>query len=1216
MGVGTGVIRIAMHELRRRLRLDRRCCPALATLTVLILLSAGTVSAAGSDVTPADSLRAAINHLRAEGHYEDALSAARQLLSLRASDPETKPHEVADAERLVATLELAIGLSRADRADLATADSLDVAIEQANYADDFTVGADLARRQFEIRRRLLGATHPETAASLGAIGGFIASAGDARGGEPYLREALAIQREQLGERHPDAVLTMNGVAYCVAGQGRYAEAAGLLRQGIDPGRSGAADECEGLAAGLSNLAVYTMYLGDYAEAETFARESLAMRRRLFGADHLYVVPGLHVLGTILSARAKYEEAERYLREALSLSRQALGNENAEVAKSLRALANLQHARGKLREAEALTREALDLWRRLTGPDTQDVARSLDQLALLLDAQGRYAEGDPLHREALAMHCRLLGSDHPFVGAILSNLSFSLQSRGDHAGAEPLVQQSLAIMRAAGTRESAAYAVTLKKQGLILQARGDQVGAESIFQETLAILRKCYGDAHPEVALGLDLLAGLRMERGDHAGAEQLYREALAIRRQGLGEEHSQIAVSFANLADALQAQGDLVEAESLQEQALATRRRLLGDRHPDVAQSLCALGSLRLVRGDAAGAEPLLREAARIFESARVQAGTGLDRATFVRRFPYPALALALLAQGKEQEAWVAVERSQGRVLADLLLVAGSRPLTPADAAQEESLQLELAEGGRQVEALRDVVGRDSTEEARARLDEARINLFETEARWGTFQQAIAAKYPLTEGQSFDLARVQVSLEPDEAILGWLAVDDERAPTLPRWAYVVRDRGPVLWRQMPEEAPGIESTTERLLGQLAHRPTVGAPQQVEAHALWLERMAPMEDLLDGVHHLFVVPSGDMVGVPLEALVTDRDGEVVGDRFSVSYVPSATIHAWLRERGNSPRSPDPTSPPRGEGRGGSSPAEESITCLAVGDPPFCSAHLAAPTDEAAEVHAALVDPSQSEIFTCVRGNGEPASLDQDLLLRSALAGDRESLQRLSRLRSTRDEAKSVADLHGADSRLLVGAAASEQRLVRMARDGELVHFRDIHFATHALMDDERPENSMLVLSQVDLPDAYQAALAGERIYDGCLTAAEIAREWKLNADLVTLSACETALGRKVAGEGYIGLAHAFLQAGAKSLLVSLWKVDDRATAMLMQRFYEDRLGRYAGVRSPGRASAAPLPKTEALAEAKRWLRTWRDDAGRRPYAHPFFWAGFVLMGDPG
>ena len=138
---------------------------------------------------------------------------------------------------------------------------------------------------------------------------------------------------------------------------------------------------------------------------------------------------------------------------------------------------------------------------------------------------------------------------------------------------------------------------------------------------------------------------------------------------------------------------------------------------------------------------------------------------------------------------------------------------------------------------------------------------------------------------------------------------------------------------------------------------------------------------------------------------------------------------------------------------------------------------------------------------------------------------------------------------------------------------------------------------------------------------------------MNADLVTLSACETGLGEKSGGEGYKGFSQPLFLAGARSLLLSMWKVDDDATALLMVRFYQNLLGKGDGL-------TGPMPKALALEEAKRWLRTlsvekandalWqlRGEGRGEPvhreratdehhlYAHPYYWAGFILVGDPG
>ncbi len=162
-----------------------------------------------------------------------------------------------------------------------------------------------------------------------------------------------------------------------------------------------------------------------------------------------------------------------------------------------------------------------------------------------------------------------------------------------------------------------------------------------------------------------------------------------------------------------------------------------------------------------------------------------------------------------------------------------------------------------------------------------------------------------------------------------------------------------------------------------------------------------------------------------------------------------------------------------------------------------------------------------------------------------------------------------------------------------------------------------------------PETTADPMAAET--DGTITAEQIARTWQLDADLVVLSACESGLGRAADGEGYLGFAQPLFARGARSLVLSQWKVDDDATALLMARFYANLLGKRAGLK-------APMPKAEALSEAKRWLRGAgpsevgaalsalpRGSIVRRearavasaehPYGDPTYWSGFVLVGAP-
>jgi CHAT domain-containing protein len=426
-------------------------------------------------------------------------------------------------------------------------------------------------------------------------------------------------------------------------------------------------------------------------------------------------------------------------------------------------------------------------------------------------------------------------------------------------------------------------------------------------------------------------------------------------------------------------------------------------------------------------------------------------------------------------------------------------------------------------------------------------------------------RYGVKSGEVYDLGRVQKQLPADAALVAWVDL-----PFVPNWheakgdhwACVVRSTGEPVWVQL--EGTGLDGawTTDdeklavKARGAFATRSDDPKAEWKDlAGKLAKQRLTPLEPHLVGIKHLIILPSVGMTGVPVEVL-TER---------TVSYAPSGTMFAWLRER-----RPAAAKPAR--------------LLLSLGDP---------------------------------AGGGDRGP--------APLPGSRQELAGISR----------VFD----ECREFKGDQASELSLERVAaEEGGLKRFPYLHFATHGVLDDKRPMRSALLLAQ-DRP-AGPAARGSERsaASGGRLTAERMMRQWKLDAELVTLSACRTGLGKYAGGDGYLGFSQALFVAGARSLVLSLWEVDDTATALLMTRFYENLMGLPAQV--PGGPVAAKPTKAEALAEAKQWLRTLspadvdvlRKDLPRQgtrgeivkkagivkappSYAHPYYWSGFVLVGDP-
>jgi CHAT domain-containing protein len=211
-------------------------------------------------------------------------------------------------------------------------------------------------------------------------------------------------------------------------------------------------------------------------------------------------------------------------------------------------------------------------------------------------------------------------------------------------------------------------------------------------------------------------------------------------------------------------------------------------------------------------------------------------------------------------------------------------------------------------------------------------------------------------------------------------------------------------------------------------------------------------------------------------------------------------------------------------------------------------------------------------------GEARILEHTL---GAGPADAERLK-ISRLPFTAQEADRILGVaQGAANLRAVGFEATRETAV----SGQLSDYRYLHFATHGYLDTERPSLSALVLSQIDRRGVPE---------DGFLRVNDIYNA-RLSADLAVLSACQTGLGKEVRGEGLMGLTRAFLYAGVPRVIVSLWNVNDRATAELMASLYK-------GLLKDGKRPATALREAQlTLRKNKRW-------------ESPFYWAAFVQHGE--
>jgi CHAT domain-containing protein/tetratricopeptide (TPR) repeat protein len=1059
---------------------------------------------------------------------------------------------------------------------------LERSIESAVKTDRWTEAIALAEEQLALQMKVQGPKHFETVNADWRL--------------KALRRVAPLSKE--GRAAYQSAHSVDEQASNLYFQGKYAAAQPLYEKALEIRRQLLTEDHPDTAVCYNSLAFILYAQGKYPAARPLFEKALEIDRRLLGEDHPNTANSYNNLASNLIAQGQYATAQPLLEKALAIRRRLLTDDDVLTATSYNNLAYNLKARGQYAAAQPLFEKALEIRRRLLSDDHPDTAISYNNVASNLNAQGQYASAQPLLEKVLEIRRRLLSDDHPDTAVSYNNLAFTLNSQGKYTSAQPLYEKALEINRRLLSDEHPNTANCYNNVAVNLKDQGLYASAQPLFEKALEIRRRLLTDDHHLTALTYNNVAVNLDAQGKHASAEPLFEKALKITCGLLTDNHPQAALCTINLADNLDSQGQYASAENLFAKALEIRRRLLTDNHPDTAIAYYSLGRNLAAQGKYREARDRWLAAVKSLNVGRLQAAfTGLERAG-VKTPARSPLATVLARLGQPAQAWQYLEEDLGRGLLDELAARQDRRLAPGERARLRELTAELERLDRLVETT--PRGLDQAGRAQ-RFEDLKHQRELASVALGEFQAKLVQDHGPLAGQVASLEAIQAALPADAALVAWVDIPpigpNAADPDGEHWGVVVRSRGIPAWVPIAGTGPNGSWTGEdtnlasRVRAELRNRPgSASADLMPLVERLRARRLEPMASSLaattDGLppaRTLIVLLSPDMAAIPVEVLLAP------GDRRIVSYAPSATVFKYLREQ------------PRPDRRAG---------LLALGAPVF---------DHRPDQLAIAGKRKLEQVQLAARSGEENFA---------PLPGTRHEVEVLARLFQALDRPTQV----------LLGTDASEPELDRLASAGELARYGFIHLATHGVIDEAQPVRSAVILTQTGLPDPLDQVLKHRPVYDGRLSVREIQRSWDLKAELVTLSACETARGQYAGGEGFVGFTQALLMSGARSVCLSLWKVDDKATALLMTRFYQNLLGRRGGL-------SGPLHKAEALDEAKRWLRNLSAaeagnelaalDRGRvrpltkpsgaapeaakpsgvRPYEHPYYWAAFVLAGDP-
>lgn len=826
-----------------------------------------------------------------------------------------------------------------------------------------------------------------------------------------------------------------------------------------------------------------------------------------------------------------------LAEALACYQRVLGlfqelGEARLQAVALNNLGGVYDRMGEPGEALAHYGRALDLYTSLGGRPGE--AQTLTNLGVVYSSTGRLSEALARHERALALF-RELG-DRAWEGRALHNLGAAYYGLGKLQRARVSFEAALPLRQAAGDRRG--VVVTLNYLGLVRHRQGDSAAALSLFQQAHALASAAgdrLGEANALSLQGVELIAA-----GEPARALASLGQAVEI-LSALGDRRSR-AVALQRTGEAWAGLGDLPKALAAYDEALTLRRAIADPA--GVAESLTAAARVEARLGRLPAARARVEEALGRIESLRSTVVNPDLRASFLAAHRQAfELEIDLLMQlqrgapdpGPAREALEISERARARALLDLLQEARAdvqQGSDPALRARERALVERLnLKADRRTEALSRAADPQAAAGAERELQDLLAELDGVRAEIRNRSPRYAA---LTQPAPLRAGEIQALLDPQTLLLEY-SLGEERSYL---WAV---DPGSVVSFELPPRA-AIEQSARRVYERMRALDAGGDPRDSEAAALSRTLLGPVAGRLAG-KRLVIVADGALHYLPFAALPVPESaggaaGEILLDAHEIVSLPSASVLATQRR--------DLEGRPR---------AVREVAVLAdpvfdAGDPRVVPPRLAA---------AKAPPPSPPE-------RGAPP----------------EDLPGLERLPSTRLEAEKIAALVPPDQVLMALDFQADREAVL---GGALAPYRIVHFATHGLIDARNPELSGLALSRVGKDGKPR---------EGFLSLADL-YNLQLGSDLVVLSGCETALGQEIRGEGLVGLTQGFFYAGAARVVASLWRVQDRATAELMGRFYQAML-------REGKPPAAALREAQL---AIRRERRWRQ---------PYYWAAFILQGD--
>ena len=1016
----------------------------------------------------------------------------------------------------------------------------------------------LQLRALAIYEEALGPEHPDTALSLGELADTYRRLAQFDKALPLQQRVVTLYEKTRGPEDSLTVSSLGKLALSYSKLGQYDKALSLQQRVLTIDEKTLGPEHPNTAMSRNNLASTYVILGQNAKVLQLQQRALDINEKNNDSEHPNTAIGLRSLGHTLSRRT-YDKALSVQQPVQTIEEKTNAPEHPDTATGLHRLADTLSGLAQYEKALPLQQRALVIFETTLGLVHPSTATSLNNLANTYVHLSQYDKALPLLRRALDIREEMLGPEHPDTAQSMNNLASAYGTLAQYDKALPLLQRSLAIFERTLGAEHPNTAWSVGNLGSIYDALAQYDKALPFQQRVLTIREQSLGPEHPDTAMALNNLADTLSKLFQYETALPLQQRALGIYEKTLGPEHPDTAWSLNNLALTYGALGQHDSALLLQQRVLAINEQNLGPEHTNTAASL---NNLSVTYGRLAQYDkvlPLEQRALAIHEktygSAHPSTARSLENLaiTFIR-MGQPDLAIAFFksAVNAHQNQREQVSRIDAPSLSSY---------TESVSASYQALAALLIDKGLLSDAqlVLDMLKENEQFEFIRRSSSADPRL--TRIGYNANEQVWMSRYRQIADRLVALGAEEQALQK-QAKLGLSAEQKQRQQDLAKDLRVAQT--------------AFESFLKEMRESFASK---GLAKAAEVSETSVAALGEIQGLLKGIGQDSVLLQYYVTDDKVGMLLTTPGVQLARSTNVSAKDLNRQIAAFRRLLRD----------PKSDAQKASQALYQLLVAPVAQDLEQAGAKTVMLSLDGALRYLPFAALHDGERYLAQRWNLPMYTSVTRNRLRDAATpqwqaaglGVTRALGEFAALPAVKAEMRSI--IKTGSGGILPGEVHLDDAFTALRfKDVSQRSFQLLHVASHFRFSPGTEVNSFLLLG-----DGQQLTLGDIRTQNYRFD----------NVDLLTLSACDTGLGggRDAQGREIEGFGVIAQQQGAKAVLATLWPVADDSTSKLMAEMYRLRQDQQ-------------LTKIEALRQAQLSL------LAQSRYAHPFYWAPFILMGN--